>query len=513
MAAQRSGGRPLAGLRLGAAPLLLLAARPRAAVGRFEYDAEARVESARLFGNVDQYAYYFTDLLVGSPRQQRTSVIIDTGSRLVGFPCGGECEHCGSHLDPGYDTSQSGSLSWQTCTDCPGSCSKDQDRCPYKESYAEGSEISGFWFDDMVELGDAFSKNPPVRVTLGCHTNENKLFYSQRANGIMGLAPTTGVPNRPAFLESMFQDTAHVNTDVFAICLATWGGRLTVGGYNSSYHLGGGGGELHWVAMNAGHYYYVSPRGLSLGGPSPVELVYGPDSFGYTIVDSGTTYTYFPEAVYARLAGALALFCEQAQHGAVQVEDGCWDLDGDEAVDAFPPITFEFAEANIDWWPRSYLHRREGQTWCLAFQPSGTKQTVLGISFMQHKDDVVFDLGGARLGVADAACPEYREQPAFEQKFSAGPAAPRLGASLRAGSSRAAEPARTALAGAAARPGLASVGAAAALAAASLAALRARWAGRCAAHSGGGGEDEASLVALADEAGRRSGLAAAAEAL
>jgi len=67
----------------------------RASSGGFQYDPEQRIESARLFGNMNKYAYYFTDVLVGLPEPQRASVIIDTGSRLVGFPCS-TCDHCGA---------------------------------------------------------------------------------------------------------------------------------------------------------------------------------------------------------------------------------------------------------------------------------------------------------------------------------------------------------------------------------------------------------------------------------
>lgn len=38
--------------------------------------------TAKLFGHIDQYAYWFIDLLVGTP-QQRTSLIVDTGGSAL----------------------------------------------------------------------------------------------------------------------------------------------------------------------------------------------------------------------------------------------------------------------------------------------------------------------------------------------------------------------------------------------------------------------------------------------
>jgi hypothetical protein len=443
----------------------------------FEYDEQLRVESARLFGNMNKYAYYFTDLLVGSPSAQRASVIIDTGSRLVGFPCS-DCDHCGQHLDPAYDASQSSSLRWQICSqDCPDSCQEDVGRCPYKETYAEGSAISGFWFEDMVELGDSFSKNPPVRATLGCHTNENKLFYTQRASGIMGLAPTMGASRQPTFLQSMFSDSAHVNSEVFSICLATWGGRLNIGGYNSSYHSRKDDAEsIQWVTMHASHYYYISPSGMSLGKSGSVGVVSGSTDFGVTIVDSGTTFTYFPEAVYDALSDSISQYCSENDCGGSQDGAECFYLEGDEGPVMFPPIRMDFDASSILWRPESYLHQRTERSWCFSFQSGSVAQTVLGISFMIHKD-FVFDLARGRLGVADADCPEYREQPEMEMKFNSGPAAPRLGASMREHVQLASSPERTtaAIASSTARPQLAVVGVVAALALVSLVAVRARW--------------------------------------
>ena len=48
-----------------------------------------RVFRARLYGSMFSYAYYFLDVLVGTP-PQRESVILDTGSSLLAFPCSGK---------------------------------------------------------------------------------------------------------------------------------------------------------------------------------------------------------------------------------------------------------------------------------------------------------------------------------------------------------------------------------------------------------------------------------------
>merc|ERR1719346_392320 len=85
------------------------------------YEPSSHIESARLYGNINQYAYYFTDLLVGAPDPQRVSVIVDTGSSLCGFPCEG-CSHCGQHIDPPFNIKNSESAEWIHCgVQCEGS--------------------------------------------------------------------------------------------------------------------------------------------------------------------------------------------------------------------------------------------------------------------------------------------------------------------------------------------------------------------------------------------------------
>ena len=56
----------------------------------------------------------------------------------------------------------------------------------------EGSSIQGDWFSDEIRLGDAVQNNPPVRGGyMGCHRKEDNLFFTQKANGILGLAGRT----------------------------------------------------------------------------------------------------------------------------------------------------------------------------------------------------------------------------------------------------------------------------------------------------------------------------------
>jgi hypothetical protein len=249
---------------------------------------------------------------------------------------------------------------------------------------------------------------------MGCHSTENKLFYTQRANGIMGLAPSQfGTSTRPTVLQDLFRDKLHVDTRTFSICLATWGGELTVGGYNASYHVNAGGDGIRWLSMRVSHYYFVFPQGLALGGEAGSQqhiVAVGQEVFGVTIVDSGTTYTYLPEQVFKTLINHLAEYCDShAGCGATRANDECFRLaDPAAGPSQFPPLRFLFnGRTEILWHADGYLQQRgDPDTWCQTFRQNAMFQTVLGISWIIHKD-IIFDITRGQLGVADANCPEH----------------------------------------------------------------------------------------------------------
>jgi hypothetical protein len=43
--------------------------------------------------------------------------------------------------------------------------------------------------EDSIVFGDTFQTFKSVKIPIGCTTSENKLFYDQDVDGIMGLGP------------------------------------------------------------------------------------------------------------------------------------------------------------------------------------------------------------------------------------------------------------------------------------------------------------------------------------
>jgi hypothetical protein len=163
--------------------------------------------------------------------------------------------------------------------------------------------------------------------------------------------------------------------------------------------------------MRAAQNYFVFPEGVSVDDQE--ELAAGQQSFGVAIVDSGTTYTYFPRPLFQALSEGLTAYCSKHNGcGASPEATECYRLFDPLAGPAlFPPIRFQFGDRKIYWQAEGYLQQRgEPGVWCRAFMENSIFQTIFGISWIIHKD-FIFDIGASRLGVAEADCPEHRYAP------------------------------------------------------------------------------------------------------
>ncbi len=117
-------------------------------------------------GPFQSLAYFYANVYVGTTAQKAT-VITDTGSTRLAFPCTG-CTECGEHLNPKVDPTASSTM---TAPQCGGS------QCRYSVSYQEGSSIEGVLYEDLVWLGGehsdyTYGQQYGTGYRYGCHTRE-----------------------------------------------------------------------------------------------------------------------------------------------------------------------------------------------------------------------------------------------------------------------------------------------------------------------------------------------------
>lgn len=178
-------------------------------------------EEVPIYGDFRELAYYYADVYVGTPGQKFT-VITDTGSTLMAFPCY-DCGDCGSHMDPKYDPRLSSTAGGVRCgtSDCGGGSCAGDGLCQYVQSYAEGSSLSGVFYKDAVYIGDddnaahgaAHAAYGLPAFKFGCHRHEGGLFTSQLADGIMGLG-TGDLSIIPALWAA-----GKLSANVFSLCM------------------------------------------------------------------------------------------------------------------------------------------------------------------------------------------------------------------------------------------------------------------------------------------------------
>lgn len=310
-------------------------------------NASSDLYKYKLYGDIDEYAYYFLDIDIGKP-SQRISLILDTGSSSLSFPCNG-CKDCGIHMEKPYNLNYSKTSSILYCnkSNCPYGLKCVGNKCEYLQSYCEGSQIYGFYFSDIVTLPSYNNKKKiSFEKLMGCHMHEESLFLHQQATGVLGFSLTK--PNGvPTFVDLLFKHTPSLKP-IYSICVSEHGGELIIGGYEPDYFLSNqkekqkmdksdnnssnkgnvsiklknndknddeennskdvivsnNVEDIVWQAITRKYYYYIKIYGLDLYGTNIMDK-----KELDMLVDSGSTFTHIPENIYNQINYYLDILC------------------------------------------------------------------------------------------------------------------------------------------------------------------------------------------------------------
>jgi len=346
----------------------------------------------RIYGS-DDLKYYYTNIWVGTP-PQRQSVIIDTGSDYLAFPCS-RCPKgkCGNHNNPVFNIENDKTARIVKCHERIDNyqcniCNKDGN-CSFSKSYLEGSSLFGEVYEDNIRLfapktlqtqkntrrlPNMLKKNAGrnevihkhdlkgTKGTFGCTMQETGLFKTQKANGIMGLSPRTDTAAAsPNFVDSLFIDHKVKNRN-FSVCLGTRGGFLTFGGYNTNKHIKGE--PIQTVRYTDQYHIKFGGPSAGLSNTKTAKLEYE------ALLDSGTTFTYLLAPVFNKLASNFTSWCKKTKspHGAicggkpVFANNYCVDYkksdygSTDKFLATFPKLFFRIAnKGELVWFPKDYF--------------------------------------------------------------------------------------------------------------------------------------------------------------
>uniref|UniRef100_A0A0D9VFB1 Peptidase A1 domain-containing protein n=1 Tax=Leersia perrieri TaxID=77586 RepID=A0A0D9VFB1_9ORYZ len=371
----------------------------------------ATVESGVAVGSGE----YLVDVYVGTPLR-RFQMIMDTGSDLNWLQCA-PCLDCYEQRGEVFDPSSSLSYRNLTCGDpacalisppppspSPRTCRRPgRDGCPYYYWYGDQSNTTG---DLAVE---AFTVNLTggasrrvERVVFGCGHANRGLFHG--AAGLLGLG--RGALSFTSQLRAAYGHAA------FSYCLVDHGssvGSKIVFGDDDALLANP---LLNYTSFATGDtFYYVQIKAVLVGGeqldiPASTWDVSG----GGTIVDSGTTLSYFASPAYEAIRRAFVTRMERASYRLIPdfpVLSPCYNVSGVERVEV-PEFSLLFADGAVwDFPAENYFIRLEPDgIMCLAVLATPRSAMSIIGNFQQQNFHVLYDLQNNRLGFAPRRCAE-----------------------------------------------------------------------------------------------------------
>ncbi|GAU12325.1 hypothetical protein TSUD_252760 [Trifolium subterraneum] len=362
---------------------------------------------------------YFMDVFIGTP-PKHYSLILDTGSDLNWIQCV-PCIACFEQSGPYYDPKESSSFENITCNDprCklvsspdpPKPCKDENQTCPYFYWYGDSSNTTGDFaletFTVNLTTPNGKSEQKHVEnVMFGCGHWNRGLFHG--AAGLLGLG--RGPLSFASQLQSYYGHS-------FSYCLVDRNSNSSV----SSKLIFGEDKELlshpnlNFTSFVGGEensvdtFYYVGIKSIMVDGEVlkiPEETWHlSEEGSGGTIIDSGTTLTYFAEPAYEIIKEA---FMKKIK--GYEIVEGfpplkpCYNVSGIEKME-LPDFGILFSDGAMwDFPVENYFIQIEPDVVCLAIL--GTPKSALSIigNYQQQNFHILYDMKKSRLGYAPMKC-------------------------------------------------------------------------------------------------------------
>ncbi|KAM4128291.1 hypothetical protein ACJW30_02G155800 [Castanea mollissima] len=386
-------------------PLFLSRPNPRRHLQRSDPQTHPNARMG-LYDDLLRNGYYTTRLWIGTPPQM-FALIVDTGSTVTYVPCS-TCEQCGRHQDPKFEPELSSTYQPLQCNlDC--NCDSEKVHCVYDRQYAEMSSSSGVLAEDVLSFGN-LSDLQPQRAVFGCENQETGDLYSQRADGIMGLG------RGDLSIVDQLVEKGLIN-DSFSLCY----GGMDIGG--GAMVLGGISPPIDMVFTQSdpvrSPYYNVDLKEIHVAGK---PLMLNPivfDGRHGTVLDSGTTYAYFPEPVFVAFKDAIMkeLNSLQKTHGPdPNFNDICFSGAGSDVSElskTFPVVDMVFGNGQkLSLSPENYLfrHSKVRGAYCLGIFQNGKDPTTLLGGIIVRNTLVMYDREHSKIGFWKTNCSELWER-------------------------------------------------------------------------------------------------------
>ncbi|KAH6797237.1 Eukaryotic aspartyl protease family protein [Perilla frutescens var. hirtella] len=320
---------------------------------------------------------------------------IDTGSDVIWLQCR-PCVSCYPQSDPIFNPAASATYKPLACSSrqCAAldvaTCFRGS--CLYEVSYGDGSYTIGNFATETISFG---SSGSVAGVAIGCgHDNEG--LFSGSA-GLLGLGG--GLLSLPSQIQATSFSYCLVNRDSSSSSTLEFNSTEPADSVVAPM--------LTNSRMDT--FYYVGLTGISVGGRAlnvrPRQFAIGRRGSGGVIVDSGTTVTRFPTAVYSELRDAFRSMSRNLRFaGGFSLMDTCYDLSSVSRA-RVPTMSFQFAGGKtLPLQPRNYLIPVDNRgRHCFAFAATTGSMSIIG-NVQQEGTRVSYNLAKKYIAFSPNKC-------------------------------------------------------------------------------------------------------------
>ncbi|QHO09928.1 Aspartic proteinase-like protein [Arachis hypogaea] len=277
--------------------------------------------------------------------------------------------------------------------------------CPYLEIYGDGSSTAGYFVKDVLLYdqvsGDLETASANGSVIFGCGARQSGDLSSSNEEALDGIL---GFGKANSSLISQLASSGKVKK-MFAHCLngVNGGGIFAIG------HVVQPKVNVTRLLPDQPHYS-VNMTGVQVGHTFlslSTDASQQGDRKG-TIIDSGTTLAYLPEAIYEPLVSKIITQQPDLKVQTLHDEYTCFQYTG-SVDDGFPLVTFYFENGlSLKVYPHDYLFASDN-FWCIGWQNSGTQSrdnknmTLLGDLVLSNKL-VFYNLESQVIGWTEYNC-------------------------------------------------------------------------------------------------------------
>ena len=375
-------------------------------------------------GNSDKLYFYYITAFIGKEKQIQT-FLLDTTSSVTTSPCN-LCSSCGDHFNEYYIINQTKSLINNNTSECriltnvfdnnkfDKDIKIDANSCKFI-STLDNEKIFGVYSNNLVSfesiipemmnetgVNEYISKDNEFQMPMGCSLKETGFLMSALADGIIGLNN-----NIKSFISIMYRKQ-FISQNLFSLCLDNEGGYLSLGNIYTKYHICP---EIEYIDYNpTKESYEIKTEKIQI---KDIEI----KSEYISIINSGSTITYFPEQVFNEISYAFFSICSEynGQCGELKRIEGygiCSDFKNtDIYLNAtryiFPLIKIKFNNYEFIWKPKNYVLNfsfKNKIRACLGIDTEkNLNKIILGTNFM-HGYDIIFDRTNFKIGFCEASC-------------------------------------------------------------------------------------------------------------